>query len=515
MRWTYLAPASEGAVSAPSRTASPESSAPALGEDDGKRAVWWSAACWVLPAVVAALLGAWTVSHDHSLWYDEVYTAEVAPLAPGDLVSAIVRGEGPIPYLRDAPPSYNGPYYLVVHAWLSLTGLEADEFGLRLLSLLGAVGAVGVFAAAVRTLAGPWVALVAGLVLGANPFLVQYAAEARGYSLALLAVTLAALGLARWLAAEGQRRRRGALLLYGVGAAAAGLLHWFALLVVAGFAVAALVLRRRPALPVAGTTAAAAVPALALVATAVANGVGTSGAEWLQGVGSLDVPRLVLRSWSGRNLALAVLTIGFGVAGLLAGPLPARVVGAAWSAVPIGVVALLELVRPVFVDRYLLPAAAGLAILVALGVIWVGRQRAALTLAAAGAVLAASVWATGLDVGRGPKEDIRGAVEYVADRHQVGEPVVAPARWDALGLDHFSRRDHREVVPDVVLAPPSVPEARSLWVVRRSSGGVKGDSAKVAAMEAELMARGMRVAEERRFEGRYTDTVVQRWVSGP
>ena len=478
------------------------------GVDGGRRAQWRRVLCWLLPAFVMAVLGAWALSRNHSLWYDEVYTAELSALDAGELVSAVVRGEGPIPYLRDAPPSYNGPYYLVVHAWLAVTGLAADEWGLRLLSLLAAVAAVGVFSAAVRTLAGPRLAVVAGLVLAANPFAVQYAAEARGYSLALLAVALAALGLARWLSAGGNGRP--ALLLFGAGVAAAGLLQWFALLVVAGLALAALFLQRRRAAPMVLATVVAAVPAVGLVATALANGVGTSGAEWLRGVGAADVPRLLLRSWSGRNAVLLVLTLVLGAIGLVAARGRGRVVAAAWFGVPVAVVSLVELVRPVFVDRYLLPATPGLAVLVALGVTTVARRR---TTVVAAALLVVSVWATVVDVRRGPKEDIRGAVEYVATRHQPGEPVVAPARWDALGLDHFTRRDHRQIVPDVVLAPPAIPDAPSLWVVRRSSGGVKGDGDKIAALEAELRTRRMAIEEERRFDGRYTDTLVQRWVS--
>jgi len=51
-----------------------------------------------------------------------------------------------------------------------------------------------------------------------------------------------------------------------------------------------------------------------------------------------------------------------------------------------------------------------------------------------------------------------------------------------------------------------------LWVVRRASGGVKGDVAKLGDLEADLAARGMRVAEEHRLEGRRSVVVVQRWT---
>jgi mannosyltransferase len=464
-------------------------------------------AWWLLPPLVMAVLGGWAVSRHYGLWYDELYTAEVSQLAPGDLLAAIVRGEGTIPYLRDAPPSYNGPYYLLTHAWLTVTGLQADEWGLRLLSLLASLAAVAAFTAAVRRLAGATVALLAGLALAANPFVVQYSAEGRGYALALLAVALAALGLVRWL----DGRPRG-LLLYGLAAAAAGLAHWFALLAVAGFALSAVILRRRQAARLVLVTVVATVPVLALVATALLNGVGASGAEWLRGVGAA-VPQLVMDAWAGRNPWLLVLTLVLAVTGLFLGGRHNReisVVGAAWFGVPVAAVTLLELVRPVFVDRYLLTAVPGLALLVALGVARLPRRLVPL---AAGVLVTVSVWATLVEVGRGPKDDVRGAVDYVAAHHRQGEPVVAPARWDALGVDHFTRRDHPELVPEVVLAPPAVPQAPSLWVIRRWRGGVKGDDDRVTAFEREVGARGLRVASERRFDGRYADTLVQRWVS--
>jgi hypothetical protein len=461
---------------------------------------------WLLPPLVLALVGGWVVARHHGLWYDELYTAEVAPIGIGRLVSAVVHGNGTIPYLADAPPSYNGPYYAVAHVWLAVTRLPADETGLRLLTLSAAVGALGVFTRAVGRLAGPGVAVAAGLVAATNPFVVQYAAEARGYGLALLGTSLAALGLARWL-----DDRPRSLLLYGLGGAAAGLFHWFALLVLGGLAVAAVLVRRRQAVPVLLVTAAAAVPAVALVLVALGNGVGASGVWWLSDVGT-DVPRLLLDSWAGGRAPLVGVTLVAAVAGLVLARGrdlgPARLVGACWFAVPVAVVTVAEQFHPVFVDRYLLPAVLGLAVLVALGITRAPRRLVPVALAV---VLAASTWATIAETRLGPKEDVRGAVAAVAAVHEPGQPVVAAARWDALGLDHYARTDHPGLVPDLVLPPSTVPPATTVWVVRRAKGGVKGDRDKLDVLDADLAGRGLRVSEEVRFFGRYSDTIVQRW----
>jgi mannosyltransferase len=460
-------------------------------------------AWWALPALVVAVLGGWLVARRYGFWYDELYTAEVVPESLGRLFHAFVRGDGTIAYLRDAPPSYNFPYYVVAHVWLALTPFGADEVGLRLLSLVGMAGAVAAFTRAVARLAGRRTGLVTGLVLATNPFVVAYAAEARGYALALLATALTALGLARWL--DGEPR---ALALYGCAAAFAGLFHWYALLVTAAFAVAAFVLRRRPAVPLAVVTLVAALPALAVVATAVANGVGGSGAEWIRGAGPA-VPWRVLRSWVAGSWLLLVPVVVAVVAGAVSGDRRARVVALWWVGLPVAVVTAGELVRPVYVDRYLLPALVGLAVLAALGV--AACQARWRTVALAGLLVPALVVTAG-NVTRGPREDVRGAVALVAAGHRAGDPVVAAARWDALGVEHYARRHHPELTADLVLPPAPVPPAPTVWVVRRAAGGVKGDAIKLADLDRELAGRGMRLAGEERLEGRRSVVVVQRWV---
>jgi len=343
-------------------------------------------------------------------------------------------------------------------------------------------------------------------VLATNPFVVRYSAEARGYALALLATTLVVLGLARWL--DGAPR---AVLLFGLAGATAGLAHWFAVLVPLALAAAAVALRGRRAAPLVRAAALACLPAAGLVGVALVNGVGASGAEWIADVG-FAVPWLVLKAWAGGHLALLLLTAAAGGVALASardrtGREPV-VVAACWVGLPVLAVTVLETVRPVFVARYLLPAAAGLAVLVALGLTRLPRRLSAPALAV---VLAASGWATVAGGRSGPVEDGRGAVAVVAASHRPGEPVVAAARWDALSLDHYTRRAHPSLAPDLVLPPAPVPDASRVWVVRRGRPGVKGDPDKLAALDADLASRGLRVAEEVRLPGRSADVVVQRW----
>jgi mannosyltransferase len=135
--------------------------------------------------------------------------------------------------------------------------------------------------------------------------------------------------------------------------------------------------------------------------------------------------------------------------------------------------------------------------------------------AAAASLLAVSLSASLTEMGRGPKENMRQAVAALAAEHRRGEPVVAAARWDALGVDHHVRRAHPTLRADLVLPSQPVPEAAAVWVVRKARGGVKGDADKRKALELELRRRGMHVHLDQRFRGRSGRVLVQRWERRP
>jgi len=447
-----------------------------------------------VPALVLAVLGGALVGQRRSLWYDELFTAQVGTSGPAALLRAVLTGEGTASYLADIPPSYNAPYYVVVQAWLAVTGLPADELGLRLLSLAAAVAAVAVLTAAAVRLAGRVAGVTAGLLAATCPLVVEYAAEARGYGLALLATATALLGLARWL-------EDGRLGLWAVGATAAGLAHWFALPVVAGLALAALLLRRAASLPLLGVTAVAALPTLALVGLAQLNGTGDSAVGWIRPAGE-TVPVLALQAWTaGSGLLLAAVLLAACVA-LARGDRPPVVVAACWVAVPLLAVTAAEQLRPVFVPRYLLPTLLGLALLAAIGL---ARLPRALGAAATAGLVVLQLTAVAGVAERGPREDARGAVAELREQQRPGEPVVAVDRRAALALEQYAGR----LRPDVVV-PPDDPPADApgvVWLLRQSVG----ERVRPSDDDAVLAAQGLRLERSLLFEGTSSDLVLQRW----
>lgn len=448
----------------------------------------------LVPALVLAVLAGGLVAQRRSLWYDELFTAQVGTSGAAALVRAVLAGEGTASYLVGVPPSYNAPYYVVVQSWLALTGLPADDLGLRLLSLAAAVAAVFVLTVAVTRLAGPLVGVLSGLLAATSPLVVEYAAEARGYGLAMLATATAVLGLARWL-------DDGRLGVWAVGATTAGLAHWFALPVVGGLALSALLLRRGAAVPLLGVTALAAVPTLALVGLTQLNGTGDSAVGWIRASGA-DVPLLALEAWTGGGVLLLAAVLLAGVLGLLRGDRSTAVAGACWVAVPLLAVTAAELVRPVFVPRYLLPALLALAVLAALGLAQLPRRVAAV----AAAVLVGLQLVEVVQVaGRGPREDARGAVAELRERQRPGEPVVAVDRRAALALEQYAGR----LRPDVVLPPDDPPAAAPdvVWLLRQSVG----DRVRPSDDDGVLRAQGLRLDGSQLFEGTSSDLVLQRW----
>lgn len=446
------------------------------------------------PAAVLACLGTVLLLRRPSLWYDELFTAQVAPLPLARLVEAVRTGEGTASYLVDVPPSYNAPYYVVVHGWLALTGMEPGELSLRSLSLLAAVLGVAVLALAVARLAGRAAGVVAGLLVATNPLVLEYSVEARGYGLAVLAVALTAFGLVVWFSG-------GRLVLYAVGATAAGLAHWFALPVVAGLALAGLLLRGRRALPLVAASALAALPTLGLVLLAATQDTAGTTTGWIRDTGGA-APWLALQAWTAGSWLLLTATALACAAAVVLRRSPAVVVGLCWVAVPLLLVTAAELVRPVFVPRYLLPALLGLAVLAAVGVTGWRRPLPAVATAAlvAGALAAAAPL---LD--RGPREDARGAVRALEARHLPGQPVVAVDRRAALALEQYAGA---QVARDLRVPPADPPPgADVVWLLRQaSSAGVRPSDD-----DAQLRAAGLRPVEQRTFRGSSSLLVLQRW----
>jgi mannosyltransferase len=466
-----------------------------LAEGTGRPLRW--APAELLPPLLVAVLGTVLLLPGHGLWFDELFTAEVARRPLGEILAAIASGQGTTSYLADVPPSYNAPYYLVTHAWVSVPGLGGDT-SLRVLSLAATAGGLALVTRAGSRLAGRPAGVLAGVVLACAPLLLEQAVEARSYGLVVLATGGALLGLVRWL----QEPPRG-LLLFGLAGAGMGLMHWYAVTVLAAFVVAALLLRGLRAVPVAVAGTLAVLPVAGLIGVNLLNGTGARNAEHLADTGG-TLANHAVEAWAGGRTPLLYLTVGLAVLGAVRAA-GVRVVAAAWLLVPLFLLLGAELVRPVYLPRYLLAGLLGLGVLAAAGALTVPRAARA---PVAGLLVACSLLASAPLADREPRERSDDVVRFVAERHRPGEPVVAADQRSALGLDHYVRTLAAGLRPDVVLPPDDAPpDADRVWLVRRLIDGevVPTDD------DAVLEDAGLRLTDERRFPAGKTDLVLQVW----
>jgi mannosyltransferase len=451
----------------------------------------------LVPPLLVLCLGIVLLRPGHALWFDELFTAEVARLPLADILRAVATGNGTTPYLDGVPPSYNAPYYFVAHLWMSLPGLGGDT-SLRVFSLLATAGGLATITRAATRLGGRATGVLAGTVLAGSPLVLEQAVEARSYGLAVLATGGAALGLARWL----QEAPRG-LALFGLAGAGMGLAHWYAVTVLAAFVVAALVLRGRRALPVAVTGSAAALPAVAFVALALLNGTGARNAEHLKDTGG-RLAGLAVEAWSAGLTSLLVVTVG--LAGLgAARARGVRVVGAAWALVPLALLTAAELARPVYLPRYLLAGLLGLGVLAAAGAMSLPRL---LRPVGAALLVGLSLLAALPLAERGPRERGDDVTARLIEVHEPGEPVVAADQRSATALDHYVRLLAPELRADLVLPPRDAPaDADRVWLVRRLFDG----EPEPTDDDEILRDAGLRMVEQEDFPGGKTDLVLQRW----
>lgn len=134
-----------------------------------------------------------------SVWFDEAYSIIVAKLPIGELLHMTA--------LDTHPPLY----YIVLHVWAGLLGWS--ELALRSLSVIMAGGAVLVGALLVRRLFGVRAALVTLPFLMFAPFLLRYGFEIRMYAMASLICISATYVLVAALDAKNRKRQ---WVLYGI-----------------------------------------------------------------------------------------------------------------------------------------------------------------------------------------------------------------------------------------------------------------------------------------------------------
>jgi mannosyltransferase len=379
---------------------------------------------FTLTVLIAAALS-WTRIGSKSFWLDEAFSVAVASLDLRDLWHVISGDQANM-----------AVYYLLLHWWLD-TG--TSEAMLRTLSAVFAVGSlVPLYAIGTRLYSRP-VGIIACLMLGMNAFFIQYAQEARAYSLLLLLTTTSSYVLVTSFV----RPTVGAWLAYVAVSSLTVYTHVFGLLFVGAHAIALAFAAPRPvpwrfhlsAFVAIGLIIA---PMLVVVVT-------VRHAGWVAPTtfDTLVRTTVELTGYGGRSLAAfyAVLVIlGLGARRRAR---PRQSTGwqdgfvLTWLVLPVVTAVVFSvLVRPIVVGRYLIGVLPALALLAAAGVWglrWGVLRAAALAMLLTFAAGGLSRWYGGM-----PKEDWRSAVRYVLAQAEPGDRVAFHPRYIRTAFDYYA-----------------------------------------------------------------------------
>src|SRR4051812_4772981 len=289
----------------------------------------------IAPLSLTVALGLWGIRRKNTMWGDESVTCQ---LAHRDLSQIWLTAQH--------VDLVHALYYAVMHGVFALfgTGLLA----LRLPSVLAmSVAASGVALVGLR-LAGPRAGLLAGLVFALLPQVQKYAQEGRSYAMVCALVAWATYALVVSVA----HRARWRWVVYGSTMLLACLLHEFAVLALVAHGVT-LAVSRVPR-PVLRAWSAAAAGVVAGLLPLVVRSAGQSGqVDWISG--PVRLPGF---------LTVAVVGVACALAPLRArGPVRLSALAVPMVVLPGLLLLIASLVKPLFVDRYVLYSNIGSALL--------------------------------------------------------------------------------------------------------------------------------------------------------
>jgi mannosyltransferase len=393
-------------------------------------------------------------------------------------------------------------YYVLLHLWLHL-GLSGSESAIRGISATFAVLTLPVIYLLGSRLFGRTAGLVAALVLAVNAFVVEFAQQARSYSLVLLLVTLSSYFFVVELERPSRRSRVG----YVIASALAVYAHYFAVFVLIAQVLTLAAMRRRKALTRQWAEAIGGIMVLCLPAAMLAAHLGPGQIDW--------IPRPTLAGLWSTAVELAgggwgLLALGLGAcayAGMFAvvtrrGRWQTGFV-LAWFLMPILLSFGASYLQTMFFGRYLMVSVPALALATGAGVARLPSR--VLAAAAVAALLVLSRAQLAHWYGQGPQQDWRGAAAYVLEREQSGDRAVFVVGGGEAPFEYYAFLEHK-AQPQPLDSSSMLPAKRSrIWFVMSH---VSFAATEVSSFQQRLARARYRAINTATFDGITTELYV-------
>jgi mannosyltransferase len=288
------------------------------------------------PLTVSLVLGLWGIRREGSSWRDEAVTYEMAHRSLPDLWRTLENID-----------AVHGLYYVLMHALFAL--FDGGLVTLRLPSVLAmSAAAAGVGLLGLR-LAGPRAGLLAGLAFPLVPVVQRYAQEGRSYALVCALVTWATCLLVR----GASRPRKWLWAGYAALVLTASLLHELAILVLLAHGTT-LLLAGVPRAAVRGWGVAAGCAVVGLIPLAAFSMRQSAQVDWIGGPDPIELLGFVVLALLGIVSARTQVSAK--------GPVALRTLALPLLIVPTVALLLVSIIKPLYVDRYVLYYVVGFAL---------------------------------------------------------------------------------------------------------------------------------------------------------
>lgn len=399
-----------------------------------------------------------------------------------------------------------GLYHLLLNLWVRIFG--ESEFAVRSMSaLFGALAVAAVYLLGVH-LYGRVAGLLAGLLFALNAFIVQYAQDARSYSLLGLLVTLSSYFLVVELERPSKRYR----MAYVISSSLAIYAHYFAAYVLIVQFATVVTMRGRDALKRDWLAVWAAILLLCMPAAIIAYHSGAGWLNWLKQPSIYDLWS-VLVALAGGSWLLLIAILACGSYATLCAIREMRYwrqgFVAAWLLVPIALSFIVSRIQPMFLARYFticVPA------LVLFGASVVPQLRRPI---ATGLVIALLVGLSAMQLaqyyGRSQSEDWRDATRYIIADTQPGDAIVFYPAYARGPFEYYQRQG--EVAGPTILSATSRMDEQRIWLAIRGWDAADHLLA-TGQLQSSLMEK-YRPALKRKFPAVEVELYVRRILQDP